>query len=88
MFWECVAAKSFWFRILRLLARKYRSAIFTWGAIFWGILDQQMVFVSLSSFFLVVTCEKFSCILYFKFLVGNKVLFAGLRLQIVSALAL
>ena len=24
VFWECVAAKCFWFRILRLLGRKYR----------------------------------------------------------------
>ena len=44
VFWECVAAKSFWFRILRLLGRKYRSANFTWGVVFWGMLDQQMVF--------------------------------------------
>ena len=45
VFWECVAAKSFWFRILRLLGRKYRSANFTWGVVFWGMLDQQMVFI-------------------------------------------
>ena len=44
VFWECVSAKRFWFRILRLLGRKYNSAIFTWGAVFWGMLDQQMAF--------------------------------------------
>ena len=37
-------------------------------------------FLSLSSFFLVFTCEKFSGILYFKFLAGNQVLFTELRL--------
>ena len=44
VFWECVVAKKFWFRILRLLGRKYRSGIFTWGAVLWGRLDQQMTF--------------------------------------------
>ena len=44
VFWECVVAKIFWFRILRLLGRKYRSRIFTRGAVLWGTLDQQMTF--------------------------------------------
>ena len=44
VFWECVAAKSFWFQILRLLGCKYRLAIFMWGIVFWGMLDQEMTF--------------------------------------------
>ena len=44
VFWECDVAKSFWLRILRLLGRKYRSAIFTWGAVFLGMLDQERAF--------------------------------------------
>ena len=32
------------FRILMLIGHKYRSLIFTWGVVFWGILDQQMTF--------------------------------------------
>ena len=44
VFWECVVAKKIWFRILRLLGRKYRSGIFTWGAVLWGRLDNQMTF--------------------------------------------
>ena len=43
-FWECVTAKCFWARILRLLSRKYRATKFTWGTIFWGTLDQETVF--------------------------------------------
>ena len=47
-FWECVSAKCFWSRILRLLGRKYRLAIFTWGTVYWGTLAQQTVFLSSS----------------------------------------
>ena len=42
-FWECVTAKCFWSRILRLLGHKYRATKFTWGTIFWGTLAQETV---------------------------------------------
>ena len=44
VFCECGVAKCFWFHILRILGCKYRSAIFTWGTVFWGTLAQQTIF--------------------------------------------
>ena len=44
VFWECVATKSFWCQILGHLGHKYRLGIFTWGAVLWGRLVQQMAF--------------------------------------------
>ena len=70
-FWECVSAKSFWFRIHRLLGRKYRSAIYMWGAL--GNVRSTNGLLSLSSFFFDFTCEKFSGICYFKFLAWSQV---------------
>ena len=87
-FWECVFAKRFWCRILRLLGRKYRSAIFTWGAVFWGRLDQQMAFYHChhSSFTLRVT--NFQVFSISSSLQGVKFFSRSYVWQIVSSLAL
>ena len=42
LFWTCIAVQQYWGRILRLFSCKYRGAIFTWGAVFWGSLDAQV----------------------------------------------
>ena len=42
LFWTCSTARKYWGRILRMFSCKYRGAIFTWGAVFWGSLDVQV----------------------------------------------
>ena len=42
LFWTCNVARNYWGRILRMFSCKYKGAIFTWGAVFWGSLNVQV----------------------------------------------
>ena len=88
VFWECVAAKSFWFRILRLLGRKYRSTIFTWGAVFWGTLDQQKAFYHYHNSSLTLQVKSFQVYSISTSVPGIKFFSRCYVWQIVSSLAL
>ena len=87
-FWECVSAKSFWCRILRLLGRKYRSAIFTWGAVFWGMLDQQRAFYHYNHSSLSLYVRSFQVYSTSRSLQGVKFFSRSYVWQIVSSLSL
>ena len=88
VFWECVAAKSFWCWILKLLGRKYRSTIFTWGAVFWGMLDQQRVFYHYHHSSLSLHVRSFHVYSTSSSLHGIKIFSRSYVWQIVSSLAL
>ena len=88
VFWECVAAKSFWFRILRLLGRKYRSTIFTWGAVFWGTLGQQKAFYHYHNSSLTLHVKSFQVYSISTSVPGIKFFSRCYVWQIVSSLAL
>ena len=61
LFWTCIATRQYWGRILRMFSCKYRGAIFTWGAVFWGSLDVQVsnwLIIVLSKHYLESNCYE------------------------------
>ena len=43
--WSCGFAKDIWKRIIKLLTLVYSRALYTWGAVLWGVVhDKTMVY--------------------------------------------